>query len=431
MKSVAFCTLGCKVNQYETEAMTELFKNSGYTIGEFENKCDIYIINTCTVTGMSDKKSRQMIRRAKHNNPDAIIAVVGCYSQVSPDEVAAIDGVNLVLGTKERKNIVELVEKCTKQNQIKKVEDALKNREYEDIWVTTYDDRTRAYVKIEDGCTEFCTYCIIPYARGPVRSRPIDDIVAEVMRLAKAGFKEIVLTGIHIGSYGRDVAGVSLADVINRVHSIDGIERIRLGSVEPRTLTREFIGQISKLPKVCDHFHISLQSGCDATLKRMNRKYTTDEYYKSVELLRSFYSNPAITTDIMVGFAGETDEEFAQSLAFMQKVGFAEAHVFAYSVRKGTRAEKMPGQVPPAVKDQRSRRMIELCDALKQQYINGFVGKVMPVLAERCIADGIYEGHLTNYIKVHIKSDIDISHKIIDVNIDMCKDGVAFGTLSE
>lgn len=431
MKTVAFCTLGCKVNQYETEAMTEMFKNSGYSVCKFEDVCDIYIINTCTVTGMSDKKSRQMIRRAKHNNPNAIVAVVGCYSQVSPEEVAKIEGVNLVLGTKERKNIVALVEQCNTQSQITKVEDALSNRDYEDIWVTTYDDRTRAYVKIEDGCTEFCSYCIIPYARGPVRSRPIDDIVAEVERLSFAGFKEVVLTGIHIGSYGRDLKDVTLLDVLTAVHKIEGIERIRISSVEPRTLTEHFISKISKLPKICDHFHISLQSGCDETLARMNRKYTTDEYYNSVRLLRKFYKNPAITTDIMVGFAGETDAEFEQSLDFMQKVAFAEAHVFSYSVRKGTKAEKMTGHLPPNVKEERSKRMIDLCDKLHKDYVEQFAGAQMPVLVERCIGNNVYEGHMTNYIKVHITSNIDISHKIVDVTIDNFKDGIAYGVLKK
>lgn len=425
-KTVAFCTLGCKVNQYETEAMTEMFLNCGYKVKNFEDVCDIYIINTCTVTGMSDRKSRQMIRRAKHNNPDSIIAVVGCYSQVSPDEVAKIEGVNLIIGTKERKNIVELVESCTKDATLLKVEDALKNREYEDIWVTTYDDRERAYVKIEDGCTEFCSYCIIPYARGPVRSRPLDDIVAEVKRLADAGFKEVVLTGIHIGSYGRDLKDVSLKNVIQLVHNVDGIERIRLGSVEPRTLSEDFICAISKLPKVCDHFHISLQSGCDETLKRMNRKYTCDEYYKSVELLRKYFNNPAITTDIMVGFAGETEEEFKQSLAFMQKVGFAEAHVFAYSIRKGTKAEKMPNQVSPQVKDIRSKQMANLCNKMQIDYANAFVGKTVSVLVERNIGEDVYEGHMTNYVKVHVKSEKDISHQIVEVQIKEQKDEILY-----
>ena len=425
-KTVAFCTLGCKVNQYETEAMTEMFASSGYDIKNFEDVCDIYIINTCTVTGMSDKKSRQMIRRAKHNNPDSIVAVVGCYSQVSPEEVAKIEGVNLVIGTKERKNIVELVEKCSKDKLITKVEDALKNREYEDIWVTTYDDRTRAYVKIEDGCTEFCTYCIIPFARGPVRSRPMDEIVKEVERLANNGFKEVVLTGIHIGSYGRDLKDASLIDVIEEVHKVDGICRIRLGSVEPRTLTEEFISRISKLKKVCDHFHISLQSGCDETLQRMNRKYSTDEYYESVKLLRSYFDNPAITTDIMVGFAGETEEEFDKSLAFMRKVGFAEAHVFAYSIRKGTKAEKMPNQVSPQNKDIRSKKMAELCNKMQREFLDNLLGKTLSVLVERNIGDNFYEGHTSNYVKVHIKSEIDLSHQIVEVQIKEQKDGILY-----
>lgn len=426
MKTVAFCTLGCKVNQYETEAMTEMFVHSGYHIKNFEDVCDIYIINTCTVTGMSDKKSRQMIRRAKHNNPDSIVAVVGCYSQVSPEEVAKIEGVNLVIGTKERKNIVELVEKCSKDKLITKVEDALKNREYEDIWVTTYDDRTRAYVKIEDGCTEFCTYCIIPFARGPVRSRPMDEIVKEVERLANNGFKEVVLTGIHIGSYGRDLKDASLIDVIEKVHKVEGICRIRLGSVEPRTLTEEFISRISKLKKVCDHFHISLQSGCDETLQRMNRKYSTDEYYESVKLLRSYFDNPAITTDIMVGFAGETGEEFDKSLAFMRKVGFAEAHVFAYSIRKGTKAEKMPNQVSPQNKDIRSKKMAELCNKMQREFLDNLLGKTLSVLVERNIGDNFYEGHTSNYVKVHIKSEIDLSHQIVEVQIKEQKDGILY-----
>lgn len=426
MKTVAFCTLGCKVNQYETEAMTEMFVHSGYHIKNFEDVCDIYIINTCTVTGMSDKKSRQMIRRAKHNNPDSIVAVVGCYSQVSPEEVAKIEGVNLVIGTKERKNIVELVEKCSKDKLITKVEDALKNREYEDIWVTTYDDRTRAYVKIEDGCTEFCTYCIIPFARGPVRSRPMDEIVKEVERLANNGFKEVVLTGIHIGSYGRDLKDASLIDVIEKVHKVEGICRIRLGSVEPRTLTEEFISRISKLKKVCDHFHISLQSGCDETLQRMNRKYSTDEYYESVKLLRSYFDNPAITTDIMVGFAGETEEEFDKSLAFMRKVGFAEAHVFAYSIRKGTKAEKMPNQVSPQNKDIRSKKMAELCNKMQREFLDNLLGKTLSVLVERNIGDNFYEGHTSNYVKVHIKSEIDLSHQIVEVQIKEQKDGILY-----
>ena len=429
MSSVAFCTLGCKVNQYETEAMTELFKAAGYIINEFDVPSDVYVINTCTVTGTGDKKSRQMIRRAKHTNPDAIIAVVGCYSQVAPEEVAKIDGVNLVLGTNDRANIVELVDQCISRDgsPVFAVGDIMKTRKYEQLWVTSYDDRTRAYVKIEDGCNEFCSYCIIPFARGPIRSRSIDDITAEVTRLAQAGFKEVVLTGIHLASYGKDTGDVSLIDAIRAVHAIEGIERIRLGSVEPRLLTEQFVEEIAAKPKVCDHFHISLQSGCDETLKRMNRKYTTDEYYSSVCSLRKHYKNPAITTDIIVGFAGETDEEFEQSFAFVKKVAFSEAHVFSYSIRKGTRAAKMPGQLPGNVKDERNLRMSTMCRQLHEDYMDSFVGEVVPVLFEREVSDGVYEGHTTNYIKVHASCNWDVSHKIVDVKILSHSNGVAIG----
>ena len=287
MNTVSFCTLGCKVNQYETQAMENLFQKAGYTIGKFDEKCDIYVINTCTVTGMGDRKSRQMIHRARKLNPDALIAVVGCYSQVAPDEVEKIEGVGLVLGTNERASIVELAEKALgDKKQTVEVCDIMKQRKYEDLWVSSYSAKTRAFVKIEDGCAEFCTYCIIPYARGPVRSRSLKGIKDEVAALAENGFKEIVLTGIHLASYGRDTKEHTLLDVIRTVAETDRIERVRLGSVEPRILTEEFVSEIAKIDKMCNHFHISLQSGCDETLKRMNRKYTTAEYAESVKLLR-------------------------------------------------------------------------------------------------------------------------------------------------
>lgn len=431
MSSVAFCTLGCKVNQYETEAMTELFKGAGYIINDFEDVSDVYVINTCTVTGTGDKKSRQMIRRAKHTNPDAIIAVVGCYSQVSPEEVAKIDGVNLILGTDDRGRIVELVEQCMAGDgdPVFAVGDIMKTRKYEQLWVTGYDDRTRAYVKIEDGCNEFCSYCIIPYARGPIRSRPVEDIVTEVTALAKSGFREVVLTGIHLASYGKERGDISLIDAISAVNGIDGIERIRLGSLEPRLLTESFVSQISAMPKVCDHFHISLQSGCDDTLKRMNRKYTAEQFYDGVCSLRKYYKNPAITTDIIVGFAGETEDEFEQSLAFARKVAFSEAHVFPYSIRKGTRAAKMPGQLPGDVKDDRAKRMSSLCNRLNVEYMDSFVGEVVSVLFEREVSDGLYEGHSTNYIRVNVPSDEDISHKILNVRITSHSGGVAMGEI--
>ena len=422
MNTVSFCTLGCKVNQYETEAMTKLFKDAGYTIKDFDEICDVYVINTCTVTGMGDRKSRQMINRAKKQNPNAVIAVVGCYSQVAPDEVKKIDGVSIVLGTSSKNEIVKLTQKAIEEKKnIFSVNDIMKVRNYEDMWVSSYSSKTRAFVKIEDGCTEFCTYCIIPYARGPVRSRSIESIKNEVKALSENGFKEIVLTGIHIASYGKDTKTHTLLDVIKEIAKIDGIERIRLGSLEPRILTEEFISEISKIKKVCNHFHISLQSGCDETLKRMNRKYTTDEYFESVCLLRKYFENPAIATDVMVGFPGETEEEFQSSLDFVKKVNFADAHVFAYSNRKGTKADVMENQVDKSTKENRSRKMSGCVKTLQKNYMNEFSGKEEKILVEREIADGIFEGHMTNYIKVHVKSDEDISKKIISVKIEKCE----------
>ena len=422
MKSVSFCTLGCKVNQYETEAMTKLFANAGYEIRDFGDKCDIYVINTCTVTSMGDRKSRQMIHRAAKQNPDALIAVVGCYSQVSPEEVQKIPGVGLVLGTKERSHIVELCEKQLRENeQSVLVTDIMKQREYEDMWVSSYSSKTRAFVKIEDGCTEFCTYCIIPYARGPVRSRDLESIVKEVKALSENGFSEIVLTGIHLASYGKDLKEYTLLDVIKEVSKIDGIKRIRLGSIEPRILTEEFISEISKIDKMCNHFHIALQSGCDETLKRMNRKYTTLEYKESVDLIRKYFDNPAIATDIMVGFPGETEEEFKSSLNFATELRLADAHVFAYSNRKGTKADKMENQVEKAVKEARSKEMIAALKNTQKEYLEGYVGKTAEVLFEQEVKDGIYEGHMTNYVKVHMKSDEDISGKFVNVTLKSIK----------
>ena len=430
MKTVAFCTLGCKVNQYETEAMTELFKEKNYIINDFEDVSDIYVINTCTVTGMGDKKSRQMIRRAKSLNPDAVIAVVGCYSQVSRDEVEKIDGVSIILGTDERKNIVTYVEDYMSQGKaISRVGDIMKNHSFENLWITSYESRTRAFVKIEDGCNEFCSYCIIPYARGPVRSRDLEDIQKEVTALASNGFKEIVLTGIHLASYGKDMQDTSLIDAIRVVESVDGIERIRLGSVEPRLLTEEFIKEISEMKKMCNHFHISLQSGSDATLKRMNRKYTSDEFFHGVTLLRKYFDNPAITTDIIVGFPGETDEEFNESLSFAEKLNLSEAHVFSYSNRKGTRADKMPNQILKKVKEERNKKMSSLCDSMHKAYVNEHVGKTYSVLFEQETEKGVFEGHMTNYIKVVAKSEKDVCHKILPVRITEHKDGIAFGEI--
>lgn len=418
MKSVSFCTLGCKVNQYETEAMITLFKERGYEIKSFEDICDIYVINTCTVTGTGERKSRQMIGRAHKKNPDALICVAGCYSQVSPEDVKKLPSVGIVIGTKDRAKIVDMAEEFLKTGKKEaKISDILKQREFERLWITSYEDKTRAFVKIEEGCTEFCSYCIIPYARGPVRSRPLEDIEKEVRTLSKNGYREIVLTGIHIGSYGRDLENTSLIDAVKTVNAIDGIERIRLGSVEPRVLDENFVREISKMEKVCDHFHISLQSGCDKTLRNMNRKYTTKEYKDAVERLRNAFENPAITTDIITGFPMETDEDFDLSLKFMEDVRFSEVHVFPYSPRKGTKAAMMDGQVEKKTREKRAKIMIEKAKELHREYVKSFENTTQSVLFEQHIGDGIYEGHMTNYIKVRMESCEDISHKILNVKL--------------
>lgn len=429
MKTVAFCTLGCKVNQYETEAMSEMFKEKGYEITSFEQKSDIYIINTCTVTATGDKKSRQMIRRAKSTNPEGIIAVVGCYAQVAADEIAKIDGVDLVAGTNQKNRIVSLVEEyIEKQQKTFVIDDILKDKEYKEMWITSFEERTRAFVKIEDGCNQFCSYCIIPFARGPVRSRPVENICKEIQSLAKNGFREIVLTGINISSYGLD-NGSSLAEVIEQAAKIDGVERIRLGSIEPRVLTEDFIQRISVIPEMCNHFHISLQSGCNETLKRMNRKYTTEECYECIQNLRKHFDNPAITADVIAGFPGETEEEFAKTMAFLEKVKFSEAHIFAYSNRKGTRADTMPGQLDKATKEARSHMMIDLCKKTQTEYMNGCIGTTGPVLFERETKNGIYEGYMTNYVKVRAKSPEDISHKILQVKITGAENDALVGEI--
>lgn len=427
MKTVSFATLGCKVNQYETQAMSNLFREAGYEVREFDTKCDIYIINTCTVTGMGERKSRQMIRRAVKRNPEALVAVVGCYSQISPEKAKSIEGVGLVLGTSERSRIVEYCEDALGNKDAKvMVKDSMKERNYEEIKVSSYDSKTRAFVKIEDGCTEFCTYCIIPYARGPVRSRTLENIKQEIEKLAENGFREVVLTGIHLSSYGKDLGDVSLLDAVRVASDVDGIERVRLGSIEPRILTEDFVREISLIPKVCNHFHIALQSGCDNTLRSMNRKYSISQYAESVRLIRKYFDNPAIATDVMVGFPGETQEDFESSLSFVEKTDYADAHVFSYSNRKGTKADKMPCQIPSEVKDKRSALMIECVEKSRKKYLSNLVGNSCEVLFEQEISNGIYEGHMTNYAKVHLVSDRDICGQILSVKIvSLSSDGEA------
>ena len=357
MKRVAFITLGCKVNTYETEGMKRLFEQAGYIVVEPDISADVYVINTCTVTHLSDRKSRQMIRRARRLNPDAIIAAVGCYAQIAPEEVSSIEGVNLVIGNNHKSEIIDLVNRASCDSQ--KVEVSLRKdmRTFEELWAESYTDQTRAFLKIQDGCDQFCSYCIIPFARGSIRSRNIDSIIAEANKLSQNGFKEIVLTGIHLTSYGNDTGEHTLIDVIERLNDIDGLERIRLGSLEPLYMTEEMIRDMSEIEKLCPHFHLSLQSGCDETLRRMNRKYTTAEYREIVENIRKYFDDPAITTDIMTGFPGETEDEFRQTCIFVEAIEFSQIHVFQYSVRKGTKAADMKEQIPPMLKEERSKNL--------------------------------------------------------------------------
>lgn len=431
MKTVAFYTLGCKVNQYDTEAMAELFEKSGYEVVSNTEKADVYIINTCTVTNLGDRKSRQFIRRSKKNNPDSIIAVVGCYAQTAPEEVLAIEGVNLVIGTDERNKIVQLVEKIDKENKLNYVNDIMSVNKFEELSIEEIKGKTRAFLKIQEGCNQFCAYCIIPYARGPIRSRRPENIIEEVKRLSQNGFKEIVLTGIHIASYGKDLKDIDLIDIIKEVHNIEGIERIRLSSVEPTLLTEEFIEEITKLPKFCPHFHISLQSGCDETLKRMNRKYTTDQYRKIVKKLRASIPDIAITTDIIVGFPGESEEEFCQTFNFVQEMELSQIHVFKYSPRKGTPAAKFKNQIPSKIKNYRSEKMIKLGEKMMRRYREKFINEDIDVLFEDILDKDkrIITGFTSNYIKVAAKGSKNLIGEILPVKIREIKNDIVFGEI--
>ncbi|HYF82360.1 MAG TPA: tRNA (N(6)-L-threonylcarbamoyladenosine(37)-C(2))-methylthiotransferase MtaB [Clostridia bacterium] len=429
MKRAAFYTLGCKVNQYETEAMIESFESAGYETVEYTEYADVYIINTCTVTNMGDRKSRQVIRRALELNPDAFVAVVGCYSQIAPKEVLEIPGVSLVVGTNERNRIVELVEYAMeKEEKLNLVNDIMEVSEFEEMSIKNYKSRTRAFLKIQEGCDQYCTYCIIPYARGHIRSRKPESIIAEVRELAENGFREVVLTGIHVASYGKDLGNTSLIEMIEKVHQVEGIERIRMSSVDPNVMTEEFIGRLKKLPKICRHFHLSLQSGCDETLKRMNRKYTTEEYKRVVGKLREVFADVAITTDLIVGFPGETEEEFQKTAAFIEEISFSAMHVFKYSPREGTPASKYQNQVKPQVKDARSKLVTSIAKKSEEKFKKGFIGSCRSVLYERPIDEksSLYEGLTDNYIRVVSESQSDIKGKIIEtILVELREDSMA------
>ena len=412
--TVKFITLGCKTNIYESEAMAELFRRSGHEVVSGGSPADVCVINTCTVTGTGAGKSRQAIRRAKRQNPGAVIAVTGCFAQTEPEAVRGI-GADIIIGNDGRSRIVELAEAALAGARSDFVDDIMKVREYEELPAAVAQSRVRANLKIEDGCSNFCAYCVIPYARGPVRSRPLGNITAEAETLAGAGYREVVLTGIHIGSYGKDLkSGMSLIDVIEALDNINGIERVRLGSIEPPIITDEFVDRASKLKNLCPHFHMSLQSGCGGTLRRMKRRYTPDEYYRAVGMLRDRIPDVSITTDLMVGFPGETDEEFEESYGFCEKVGFMRMHVFKYSVRKGTEAERLPNHVGERIKEERSRRMIALAERMRADFYKKYDGAVLPILLEKR-QNGVYHGTTPNYMDAYVKAAAGLEGKTAEI----------------
>ena len=399
--------------------LKEILEKNGYEIVPFKEGADIYIINTCTVTNMADRKSRQMLHRAKKMNPEAIVVAAGCYVQTEKDKVD--ECIDIIIGNNKKKDILEILKEYEAQETVKKeLIDINHTKEYEELHLSKTAEHTRAYIKVQDGCNQFCTYCIIPFARGRVRSREKDNVIREVRTLAENGYKEVVLTGIHLSSYGVDT-GDNLLDLILAVHEVEGIERIRLGSLEPRIITEEFAKTIAALPKMCPHFHLSLQSGCDDTLRRMNRRYSAEEYYEKCQLLRKYFGNPALTTDVIVGFPGETEEEFAQSKAFVDKIDFYETHIFKYSKRAGTKAAVMENQVPEEIKTKRSNELLELNRQKMEAYEEKLVGTVQEVLMEESIEkDGvIYQvGHTKEYVKIALKTEENLSNQIVSVEIN-------------
>lgn len=428
MKKAALHNLGCKVNAYETEAMQELLEQNGYEIVPFQEGADIYIINTCTVTNMADRKSRQMIHRAKKMNPDAIVVAAGCYVQAQENSDKIDECIDIVIGNNKKQNVIEILEEYEQKRKEadgvfvqQEVIDINHTKEYEELHLTKTAEHTRAYIKVQDGCNQFCTYCIIPYMRGRVRSRRKEEVVEEVSALAANGYKEVVLTGIHLSSYGVDFEEKeTLLSLIQAVHAIEGIERIRLGSLEPRIITEEFASALSALPKICPHFHLSLQSGCEETLKRMNRRYSAEEYFEKCMLLRKYFENPALTTDIIVGFPGETEEEFEESRAFVEKVNFYETHIFKYSKRQGTKAAVMPNQVPEPEKTKRSNTLLALDERNRKAYEEQFSGKETEILVEEQMEkDGktYWIGHTKEYIRLAILSDENLSGRLLKVTV--------------
>ena len=420
MKKVALHNLGCKVNTYETDAMRQSFMEHGYEIVPFEKGADIYIINTCTVTNIADRKSRQMLHKAKKMNPEAIVVAAGCYVQAAGEEILKDEAIDLVIGNNNKSRVVEIVEKyIDDRNNNFVINDLLHESEYEDMNMTTVTEHTRAFIKIQDGCNQFCTYCIIPYARGRIRSRELSDIQREIGELANAGYKEIVLTGIHLSSYGKDMKdkGISLIDAIKAVADIEGVERVRLGSLEPMIISDEFLSQLKEIKEFCPHFHLSLQSGCETTLKRMNRHYTPDEYYDRCVLIRDYFPKAAITTDVIVGFPGETEEEFETTYKFLEDICFYEMHVFKYSKRQGTVAAARKDQVDDRLKTERSNRLLEMEQMQSSQYRKSYIGASVEALMEeeKVIKGQKYQvGYTKTYVKVAVPIEEVLSNQIIE-----------------
>lgn len=430
-KTVSFYTLGCKVNQYETNAMEQQFIKNNYEIVENTQKADIYVINTCTVTNMAERKSRQMLRRVKEINPSAVLVVCGCYAQVAKNELEQIPEIDIILGINEKNEIVQIVENYMekmaeqdKRSQEAEIDDVSKQKEFLDFGDVTYTEKNRAVVKVQDGCNMFCSYCIIPYARGRIRSRKIESVVSEIKKIAKEEIKEVVITGIHVASYGKDFDNentskkIRLIDLLEAINKIDGIDRIRLSSLEPTIVDEEFATRLSKLDKICDHFHLSLQSGCDETLKKMNRKYTTQIYRDAVATLRKYYPEASFTTDVIVGFPGETDEEFAKTYKFLEEIDFYRLHVFKYSPRRGTVAEKMPNQIDGNKKEERSNKLIELSNSTENKHNQSYIGKTVKVLFEE-FEDGFFKGHTTNYMMVKVAGEEERSDKFVNKILDV------------
>ena len=429
MKKVALHNLGCKVNSYEIDVMQQMLQKNGYEIVDFEQKADIYIVNTCSVTSIADRKSRQMLHKAKKKNPEAIVVAVGCYVQTGTEAILKDEGIDLAIGNNKKKDLVAILEQYLLEKGMHTEDKTLHDttiidinhtKEYEEMTLEQTAEHTRAYIKIQDGCNQFCTYCIIPYARGRVRSRKKEDIISEIKGLVKRGYKEVVLTGIHISSYGTDFGEPGLLDLVKSLQPIEGLQRIRLGSLEPRIVTEEFASELAKLSKVCPHFHLSLQSGSLNTLKRMNRHYTPGEYLKGVEELRKAFDNPAITTDVIVGFPGETEEEFEETREFLENIQLYEMHIFKYSIRKGTIAAKMPDQVADEIKAERSDVLLEMAERLSRAYRETYIGKEVSVLFEEekeILGEKYQIGHTPQYIKVAYKTDEDLSNCIVNKKV--------------